>query len=376
MTIAPFGFATAGTIRFGRGTVAEAAPFALARAGRILVVRSASVAAADALIVTLRNGAEVLEIVARGEPDLPGVLGDCDMARPFAPELVLAIGGGAVIDHGKALAALLPAPHGPLRYLEVVGEGRPLDSPPLPVIAVPSTAGTGSEVTRNAVIQVPEAARKVSLRDPRLYPALALVDPDLLASCPREVMLASGLDAVTQVIEPFVCRRATPMTDALCRDAIPRGLSALRRLMDRPDDVAREDMAFTSLAGGIALANAGLGAVHGLAGVIGGLTGAAHGAICGTLLPEVLRLNRQRAPEGSPERARLDWVIGCISDLHGDLDGFTGWARDLGLRRLTELGLSTEDHARVAADARGSSSYAANPAELDDADLGEILARA
>ncbi|WP_425459511.1 iron-containing alcohol dehydrogenase [Histidinibacterium lentulum] len=371
--MAPFGFATAGAIRFGRGTVAEAAPFALARAERVLVVRSASVAAADTLVRSLGQGAEVLEIVARGEPDLPGLTRDCDAARPFAPELVVAIGGGAVIDHGKALAALLPAPHGALRHLEVVGEGKPLDAPPLPVVALPTTAGTGSEVTRNAVIQVPEAARKVSLRDPRLYPALAIVDPDLLASCPRPVLLASGLDAVTQVIEPFVCTRANPVTDALCREAIPRVLSALKRLM--AGEGGEEDMALTSLVGGIALANAGLGAVHGFAGVIGGLTGAAHGAICGTLLPAVLRVNRERVRPGSPARARLDWVIGQIAEVHGDLGGFEAWARDLGLRRLSDLGLRAEDHARVAADARGSSSYAANPAELHDEDLREILAR-
>jgi len=376
MTLAPFSFATAGLIRFGRGTLAEVAPYALARARRILLVRSASVAAADDLVRTLGRQAAVLEIVVRGEPDLPGVLAGCDTARPFAPDLVIAIGGGAVIDHGKALAALVPAPHGPLRYLEVVGEGRPLDAAPLPLVAIPTTAGTGSEVTRNAVIQVPEAARKVSLRDPRLYPALAIVDPALAASCPRQVALASGLDAVTQVIEPFVSTRATPVTDALCREAIPRGLSALHRLMDRPDDQAWDEMALTSLIGGIALAQAGLGAVHGLAGVIGGLTGAAHGAICGTLLPQVLQANRDRAAPGSPVRDRLDWIVGCIAELHGDLAGLARWARECGLPRLADLGLRPEDHARVVTEARSSSSHATNPADLDDATLGAILARA
>lgn len=374
MSVAAFGFATAGAIRFGRGTWAEAAPFALARARRILVVRSASVRAADDLVGALRQGAEVLEMVARGEPDLPGVLDGCATARPFAPELVLAIGGGAVIDLGKALAALVPAPHGPLRYLEVVGEGRPLDIAPLPLIAIPTTAGTGSEVTRNAVLQVPQAARKVSLRDPRLYPALAIVDPSLAASCPRQVALASGLDAVTQVIEPFVSLRASPLTDALCRDAIPRGLAALRRLMDGPDDHAWDDMALTSLVGGITLANAGLGAVHGFAGVIGGLTNAAHGAICGTLLPPVLRANQRHAPLGTDQRDRLDWVVGCISEVYGDLDGLERWSRQGGLKRLADMGLAPDDHDRVAQAARASSSYATNPSQLDDATLLEILA--
>ncbi|KPP91347.1 MAG: Alcohol dehydrogenase, class IV [Rhodobacteraceae bacterium HLUCCA08] len=377
MTIAPFGFATAGAIRFGRGTLAEAAPFALARARRILAVRSASVAAADDLVQTLRRrGADVVEIIARGEPDLATIQADCETARPFAPHLVIAIGGGAVIDHGKALAALVPAPHGPLRYLEVVGDGKPLDAAPLPVVAIPTTAGTGAEVTRNAVLQVPEAARKVSLRDPRLCPALAIVDPELARSCPRHVVLASGLDAVTQVIEPFVGRRATPLTDALCRDAIPRGLAALKRLIEAADDAAWDDMALTSLAGGIALANAGLGAVHGLAGVIGGRTGAAHGAICGMLLVPVLKANRAAAPAHSDARARLDWVAECIGARFGDPDGLVHWARDHGLGRLVDLGIAPADHPRLAADARGSSSFAGNPVPLGDAALDGILAQA
>lgn len=376
MTIAPFGFATAGAIRFGRGTLAEAAPHALARARRILVVRSASVVVADDLVRDLRKGAEVLEIVARGEPDLPGLSALCAKGRGFAPGLIVAIGGGAVIDTGKALAALIPAPHGPLRYLEVVGEGKPLDAAPLPVVAIPTTAGTGSEVTRNTVIQVPEAARKVSLRDPRLYPVLAIVDPALASSCPSAVTLASGLDAVTQVIEPFVSTRASPLTDALCRDAIPRGLSALARLMDRPDDRAWDDMGLTSLTGGITLANAGLGAVHGFAGVIGGLTDAPHGAICGTLLPHVLRANRDHAAPGTEHRARLDWVVDRVAEVFGDLDGLVRWSRDHGLKRLADLGLGSETHAEVAAAARGASSFATNPSALDDAAMAEILSLA
>jgi hypothetical protein len=376
MTVAPFGFATAGMIRFGRGTVAEAAPFALARFRRVLVVRSASVAATDDLVRSLRAGCEVLEIVARGEPDLPGILSGCDAARPFSPDLVIAIGGGAVIDHGKALAALLPAPHGPLRYLEVVGEGRPLDVAPLPVVAIPTTAGTGSEVTRNAVIGVPEAARKVSLRDPRLYPALAIVDPELAASCPKHVALASGLDAVTQVIEPFVSRRANPLTDALCRDAIPRGLSALRRLTGDRDDAAWDDMALTSLTGGIALANSGLGAVHGLAGIIGGLTGAPHGAICGVLLPGVLCANRRASRADTASRTRLDWVLGEIAETFGSLESFKSWAQEQGLPGLADFGLRPEHHPQIVSEARQSSSYAGNPVDLDDAALSEVLSEA
>lgn len=371
MTIPAFGFATAGAIRFGRGLLSEAAPWALERAGRILVVRSASVAAADDLVRAVSAGAEVQVIIARGEPELEGLSALCDQMRGFEPEMILAIGGGAAIDTGKALAALIPAPHGALRYLEVVGEGKPLDRAPLPVLAIPTTAGTGSEVTRNAVIGIPEAGRKVSLRDPRLYPALALVDPELAARCPKGVALASGLDAVVQVIEPFISSRANPVTDALCRDAIPRGLVALRRVVEGHD--AWDDMTLTSVMGGLALANAGLGAVHGLAGVIGGVTGAAHGAICGAALVPVLQANRAALPKGSASRARIDWVIDTMTEVYGSAEGLQGWARDHGLPRLSDLGVTEANRAMIAEEARRSSSYAANPVDLGTEALIAVL---
>jgi alcohol dehydrogenase class IV len=373
MSVPPFGFATAGQIRFGRGVVADAAPFT-ANARRVLLLRSASVAQADDLARALPG--DVWELTARGEPDLPQLEATLAQARAFGPDLIVAIGGGAIIDHGKALAALVPAPHGAMRYLEVVGEGQPLDAAPLPLVAIPTTAGTGAEVTRNAVIGVPEAGRKVSLRDPRLYPALALVDPDLLESCPRGVTLASGLDAITQVIEPFICTRANPMTDALCRDAIPRGLRALRRLMDHGDSAAWDDMALTSLYGGVALANAGLGAVHGFAGVIGGRTGAAHGAICGALLVPVLRANHVAAAPETEAAQRMDWVIAQITTEFGGVSEFHAWAQGHGLPGLSALGVDATQHAELAREARLSSSYKANPVELSLDQLAAILAAA
>ena len=383
--IAAFDFATAGCLRFGRGTAEEAAGIAAGLGRRVLVLRSASVAAADRIADQLRReGVAVTTRISRGEPDLPGILASLEEARGVAPDLILAIGGGAVIDHGKALAALLPAPHGPMRHLEVVGEGRPLDAEPLPLIAVPTTAGTGAEVTRNAVIGIPgatpNAGRKVSLRDARMLPRVALVDPALTDSCPRPVTLASGLDALTQVIEAYACTRANPMTDALCRMVLPMGLPALARLMrtqDRTQDAgARDAMALTSVAGGIALANAGLGAVHGLAGVIGGRTGAAHGAICGALLVPVLRANLAAAPAGSAAEARLRWVTGAIAQDFGSLEDFAAWTRDMGLPGLSQLGVDAALHADIASAARASSSFKANPAPLDDAALIAALAAA
>lgn len=370
----PFAFATAGQIRFGRGVIRDLPSFAQGRAQRILLVRSASVRQADDVAHSLQSLASVQELVVRGEPDLPGIEADVAALRPFAPDLVVAIGGGAVIDHAKALAALIPAPHSALRYLEVVGEGRPLDQAPLPVVAIPTTAGTGTEVTRNAVIQIPDARRKVSLRDPRLFPALALVDPDLCQSCPKSVTLASGLDAITQVIEPFISNRANPVTDAICRDALPRGLSALHRLLDKGEMQAWGDMALTSVFGGLALANAGLGAVHGFAGVIGGQTGAAHGAICGALLVPVLKANAQAAPEASDAQSRIGWVMQQIADEFGGVDAFQNWGRAHGLPDLRALGIRENMHAVLVKEALLSSSYKANPVNLRHQALLQILA--
>ncbi|MGR3448352.1 MAG: iron-containing alcohol dehydrogenase, partial [Paracoccus sp. (in: a-proteobacteria)] len=295
-----FAFATATEILFGRGQ-ADGAPGRIAAMGRrVLLVHGRDAGRSAGLRAGLRaEGCAIAGFPVEAEPDMALIDAGVDAGRGV--DVVVAMGGGAVIDAGKAIAALIPATRPMLDHLEVVGQGLPLDHPPLPFVAMPTTAGTGAEVTRNAVIGVPEHRRKVSLRDARMLPRLAIVDPGLTDGCPRGVTLASGLDAITQVIEPYVGTRANPLTDALCRDAIPRGLAAIRRLMEDDDAAARDEMAWVSLCGGLALANAGLGAVHGLAGPLGGLTGAGHGAICGTLLPHVLVANRR----GVADPARL-----------------------------------------------------------------------
>ncbi|SDF41236.1 iron-containing alcohol dehydrogenase [Limimaricola pyoseonensis] len=375
-----FDFLTVGRIAFGRGRAAEAAAAVRAHGGRVVLVRGGSVAFADRLAEDLRaGGAEVVEIRAKGEPTLPQLEAAVAQAREAGAEVVVAVGGGSVLDLGKAVAALVPAPRGALAHLEVVGEGRPLEAPPLPFIALPSTAGTGAEVTKNAVIALPDHGRKVSLRDDRMLADLAIVDPALTDDAPRAVTLASGLDAVTQVIEPYLSRRANPLTDAICRAAIPRGLQALARLMQGEDPAARGDLAFTSLAGGLALANAGLGAVHGFAGVLGGRTGAAHGALCGRLLPEVLRANRAAAGRAGADLSRYDEVEGWLrAALGGAGDApdllaarIDGW----GLPRLGAMGVTADAIPELAAESRTSSSMKGNPHDLDDATLCAILER-
>ena len=329
------------------------------------------------LIEALGPGA--LPLGCAGEPTLADLETALTAARDLRTDWVAAIGGGAALDLGKALAALIPAPDGPMEHLEVVGKGLPLKADPLPFIAIPTTSGTGAEVTKNAVIGLPEHGRKVSLRDDRMVARIAIVDPALTDGCPRAVTLASGLDAVTQVIEPFLSCKATPYTDALTRQAIGLGMAALRRLMQGEDQGARDRLAWVSLCGGLALANGGLGAVHGLAGVIGGMTGAAHGAICGALLGPVLAANRD-ATSGAA-RARVDEVCAMLAGAldarpQDALKAVQDWARSAGLPALADLGVLPEMHAEIAAASLGASSMKGNPVPLTEAALRKVLEQA
>jgi hypothetical protein len=375
----PFAFATATEILFGRGQAMQAAGRIAAMGSRVLLVQGGNPARSDWLAAAL-TGCEVIRFSVPREPDVPLVQAGVALARDADVQVVVALGGGAVIDAGKAIAALVPAPRPMMDHLEVLGLGLPLDVPPLPFVAMPTTAGTGAEVTRNAVIGVPDHARKVSLRDLRMLPRLAVVDPALTDGCPKAITLASGLDAITQVIEPYVSTRANPMTDVLCRDAIPRGLLALTRLMAGENPSARDEMAWVSLCGGIALANAGLGAVHGLAGPLGGLTGAAHGAICGALLPHVLVANRAAVPDPT----RLDQVGRWIGQTFGLADislpnaaqHLAAWATDQGLPTLTEMGIDHAAQSAAAEAASASSSMKANPAPLSADTLRSIMEQA
>jgi len=374
-----FAFATATEILFGRGQADGALGRIAAMGRRVLLVHGRDAGRSAGLRAGLRaEGCAIAGFPVEAEPDMALIDAGVDAGRGV--DVVVAMGGGAVIDAGKAIAALIPATRPMLDHLEVVGQGLPLDHPPLPFVAMPTTAGTGAEVTRNAVIGVPEHRRKVSLRDARMLPRLAIVDPGLTDGCPRGVTLASGLDAITQVIEPYVGTRANPLTDALCRDAIPRGLAAIRRLMEDEDAAARDEMAWVSLCGGLALANAGLGAVHGLAGPLGGLTSAGHGAICGTLLPHVLVANRR----GVADPARLDqvgqWIGAAFDAPDAGLEQAAGmlarWSREAGLPRLHDLGIDGAAQREAAEAAASSSSMKANPAALSPADLRAVMAEA
>ena len=374
----PFGFSLPGRVIFGRGEAGRAPGLIGALGDRGVLVHGADASRAAWLVDGLRaQGAAVLAVSCGAEPSLPMLRDALDPARSQGADWVCGLGGGSALDMAKALAALIPAPGGIMDHLEVVGRGLPLRVPPLPCVAIPTTAGTGAEATRNAVIGLPDHGRKVSIRDEGMLPRLAIVDPALTDGCPRGVTLASGLDALAQVIEPWLSCKATPLTDALAGPAILPGLQALMRLMQAEDPEARDRMAWTSLCGGIALANGGLGAVHGLAGVIGGLTGAAHGAICGALLGPVLDMNRRLTgdmPRLARLRADLAPALACPPDAVPV--ALADWARAQGLPGLAALGLDPARHQAVAEAALTSSSMHGNPVTPGIGDLVVALSAA
>lgn len=375
--ISPHGLRLPPRILFGRGASLDATAEIAAFGQTILFVHGRDPGRSAALRAALAGeGCQLVSLPCLGEPTLPMLEDALALLRGSGAVAVVAMGGGATLDLGKAIAALLPSPSPPLAHLEIVGDGRPLDVPPLPFVAIPTTAGTGSEATKNAVIAVPEAARKVSLRDDRMVAALAIVDPSLTDGTPVAQTLASGLDAVTQVIEPFLSRRATPLTDALCRPAIADGLGALVALAGGAEHPgARDRLAQTALFSGIALANAGLGAVHGLAGVLGGETGGAHGVICARLLPVVLASLDGALPAEGAARMRLDAVTGMIdAAVPGGTRAMPEWLDACGL--APGPALDTSMRRRVSEAAGASSSMKPSPVRFDKGSLSQILARA
>lgn len=376
---AMFSFYSPQALHFGRGQAAQTAALAAGFGARVLIVHGSNTARAAWLIEDCHAaGLSVVRESCGAEPSLPALEAALGRIGADQPDVVIALGGGSVIDFAKALAALIPCAGKPLDYLEGVGGGKPLETAPLPMIALPTTAGTGAEVTKNAVIAVPEHGVKVSLRDARMIPDIAIVDAALMQGAPRRVTLAAGLDAVTQVIEPYLSVKATPMTDALCQAAIPKGLAALRAIVEQDAADAWDDMAWVSTCGGLALANAGLGAVHGFAGVIGGQTGAPHGEICGALLPAVLASHVEKAKAGTQVHTRLMWVLDLIDtafevETGAGLSALRNWSRDMGLRDLAQMGLDPEDHAQVAKLSAGASSMKGTPFALTETELIAIL---
>ena len=371
-----FEFATAHRILFGEGTLSQVPSAAAGFGRRALVVTGGSPERAAGLIQSL--GKSVVVFPVCGEPTV-----DLIRSAPRDGDFVIAIGGGSVLDAGKALAALLTNPGDPLDYLEVIGLGRPLAVPAAPCITIPTTAGTGSEVTRNAVLASPEHRVKASLRSPSMLPSLAVVDPELTYGLPRAITASTGLDALTQLIEPYVSLRANPMTDQFAVEGMRRAATALPRAWENGSDrEARRDMAWASLLGGMALANAGLGAVHGFAAPIGGMFPAAHGAVCAALLPYAMEVNIRACGERAPERLqRFDEVARLLTGrAQAVAADAVGWIRDLCRRLeippLRAYGVTQGDVSTLVEKAAQASSMKGNPIVLREEELREIVSRA
>jgi len=308
-----------------------------------------------------------------------------ERARDFGADLIVGMGGGSAIDTAKAIAALLANVGDPYDYLEVIGRGQPLINPAAPVIAIPTTAGTGAEVTRNCVLAAPKQRVKVSLRHVSMLPDVALVDPVLTYGIPQAITASTGLDALTQCVEPFVSPMATPLTDGFCREGMKRAARSLRRAcIDGSDVEARRDMALASLCGGLALANAKLGAVHGFAGPVGGMFNAPHGAVCARLLPLVMEANvralQERAPD-SPALVRFQEVAKTLTDdPEAEVADGVAWAQTLAdelvVPGFARYGMTEADLADIVSKARPSSSMKGNPIALMESELRSVLKRA
>jgi len=381
-----FEFATASRIVFGPGSAASIPDMAADLGHTVCLVTGSSPKRTQWAVDGLtQKGLSTHIFSIAEEPSTTSITEAAITARQAGCDVVIAIGGGSVLDAGKALAALLTNTADLFEYLEVIGKGLPLTEKPMPLIAVPTTAGTGSEVTANAVLVSPEHGVKVSMRSSDMVPNIALIDPELTISMPPEVTAATGMDALTQLIEAYVSNKANPITSCICREGLFRTSWALKAAYDDGTDItARGAMAMASMFSGIALANAKLGAVHGFAAPLGGQFNAPHGLVCASLLPHVMEINIRALNEREPDSPALDAYAEIAAILTGEYgtdanDGIE-WVMelcdDLGIPGLQELGIKKDDFHGLADKAANTSSMKGNPVELTKTELMEILERA
>ena len=378
-----FQFSTAPKIIFGPGS-AQSIPEHASRLGsRICLVSGRT----PDRIKWLQNALETqglytFSLSVTKEPDTDLITEYAEEARKKECNLVIAVGGGSVLDAGKALAALITNKKNLYDYLEVVGKGMPLENKPAQLIAVPTTSGTGSEVTSNAVLLSKKHDIKISLRSTDMIPDLAVIDPELTLSMPATVTANTGLDALTQLMEAFVSKFVSPITAPLCREGITHAVSGLRpAVLDGQNLEARSSMSLASLLSGIALANAGLGAVHGFAAPLGGQFKAPHGAVCAALLPHVMEINLQALFKRDPQNTSIAAYTEIGSILTGNnkasaYDGvkwIKGLCAELNISTLSEMGITTKDFPELATKAAQASSMKGNPITLTHEELMEIL---
>jgi alcohol dehydrogenase class IV len=381
-----FEFATTDRIILGPGTLRDAGPAIKSAGKRPLVVTGKTIQRAEPLLQLLRdNNIEPTTFSVSGEPKIQTIRDAVALAKNENCDWVIGIGGGSVLDAGKAVAAMMKNEGDVLDYVEIIGQGKKLTQRPARFMAIPTTAGTGSEATRNAVLASPEHKLKVSLRSPMMLPDIAIVDAELTYDLPPAITASTGLDALTQLIEPYVCLRANPMTDALCIEGIRRVARSFRIAVEKGRDKdAREDMAVASLFGGMALTNAGLGAVHGFAGPIGGMFSAPHGETCAALLADVMEMNLRALREREPNSCAIHRYdrVGALLSENNNATSKSGieWIRqfvsDFKIPRLSSHGIKPARIGDIVKNAMNASSMKANPIALTEAELAEILQRA
>ncbi|KJF43120.1 iron-containing alcohol dehydrogenase [Draconibacterium sediminis] len=376
-----FSFATAGQIIFGNHSLEKVSNLVAGFGKKVVLVTGKNSSRAKELMAKFSPGTDTVIFNVPGEPTTGLIEGGVQLARQHASDVIVGFGGGSVIDSAKAIAAMATNKGELFDYLEVIGQGKPLTEKPLPCIAIPTTAGTGAEVTKNSVIKSPENNVKVSLRSNYMYPDIAVVDPVLTWSMPPALTASTGVDALTHLLETFVSNQANPFIDMLCREGLTRISRSLRKAYkDGSDKEAREDMAMASLLGGMALANVKLGAVHGFAGPMGGMFPIPHGAVCACLMSAVIEENIQALRENKLDSSKFDELAKILTGNEKAMSNDAAiWAAELvaelQIPSLSEFGLTKEDFPVLVEKAKVASSMKGNPVELTDEQLFRILER-
>ena len=391
MYLTDFSISRLPRIEFGSGKLAKLPAIARKYGTRALLVTGAGSFKRSPLWSTLtarlkEQGITWLDLTIPGEPTPHMVDEAVRTLRSEGIDVVIGIGGGSALDAAKAIAGLLKPGNSVMDHLEGVGPELPYSGPSTPFIAVPTTAGTGSEATKNAVLSVQGFdGFKKSFRDEQLVAEVALVDPDLLATCPPAVIAANGMDALTQLLESYVSSRAAPLTDSLAWGGMKAARDGLLALYaDAGDAMARERMAYAAMVSGITLAQVGLGSVHGLAAPLGAYFPSPHGVACGTLVATATRVNIDTLRNHEPGHAALEKYaqVGRLLSKQGQLgrdaahtallEALESWTRVLKLPTLAHYGVTPADIPRIVANSRGSS-MTTNPVQLGDEDIAAIL---
>jgi len=384
-----FDFLNTPQIIFGKGRFQEIGDLLANYGKKILVVGSESAFSEikvqfESIVSKMKMSYELS--IIKGEPDIQQIDSGVELGIKQKADVVMGIGGGSAVDAGKAIAGLITNGGSAKDYMEVIGKGSVIKKQPKPYVAIPTTAGTGSEVTKNAVVLSKEDGLKASIRSPLLIPKVALIDPELMVNVSPEVTAYCGLDALTQLLESYTSIKSQPITDSLAILGIRRITKSLIYVYENGDDVSsREDIAFAALLSGICLANAGLGAVHGFASPIGGMLGIPHGVVCGALLAPVIEENIRQMVAEIPFNETLakyatlgellvDLVFEDIREAADRVIEYTEQiSRILKIPKLSKYGLSEKYFDKIIEKAKKSSSMRYNPVKLSDEALHRIL---